>query len=87
MTRIAIATLFMLFGTIAHAADASGLVGAWRLVSFEDHSADGKVAINRFDFGTMQTLAETPESASLGYVGIGILAILLGTNKKLKIKL
>ena len=43
MTRIAIATLFMLFGTIAHAADASGLVGAWRLVSFEDHSADGKV--------------------------------------------
>lgn len=44
----------------------------------------GNVALSRFDFGAM--VAETPESASLGYVGLGILAILLGTNKKLKMK-
>lgn len=43
MARIVFATAALLYASFAHAADAGGLVGAWRLVSFEDRSADGKV--------------------------------------------
>lgn len=54
-------------------------------IGFITLSSQGQVAINRFDFGTAGAApdppSETPESATLGYVGLGVLAILFGTKK------
>jgi hypothetical protein len=54
-------------------------------------STSGRPMLANVDFGVAATgqqdpppNTETPESATLGYVGIGVVAILFGTNRKLR---
>lgn len=57
-------------------------------IGFVRFLSNDYVALDQFDFGVLSSgdpgpgPAETPESATLGYVGIGALAIYFGTHRK-----